>query len=304
MKGRIFVVVLLVAAAAFAGRWVNRMSSPQTSKREETRQTFRLEAGARVEVSGINGPVEVKTAETDTAEVHILRTASNPDALEYSKVTVEATDSSLVVRGESNSGHSLWRWLWGGGGQVKQEVTLVLPRRVELSTKGVNGSVVVGEIDGSVEVDSINGRVEVAQSFGHSEVKGINGNVKLGVSQLGAQGLEIKGVNGNIEIRLKENINADIEVKGQNGSFALNVPNVTMQERKNYSNMRARLGTGGAPIDIKGCNGNLRFESDATAGAATTNAAGTVTVTNSTSGGAATTTTIAMPPPPSAPLPR
>jgi hypothetical protein len=305
MKGRVFVVILLVAVAAFAGRWVSRMKSPQVSRQEETRQTFRLEAGARVEVEGINGPVEINTAETDTAEVHILRTASNADALEYNKITVEATASELVVRGESNGGHNLWRWLWGGGGHVKQEVTLTLPRRVELSTKGVNGSVTVGEIEGSVEVEGVNGRVEVAQSFGHSEIKGINGNVKFGVAQLGAQGMEIKGVNGNVEIRLKENINADIEVKGQNGNFSLNVPNVTMQERKNFSNMRARLGSGGAPIDIKGCNGNLRFESDAPAGSATTNAA--VTVTNTTPDGSATvtlTTPPAPPAPPAAPLPR
>ncbi|MDT7779779.1 MAG: hypothetical protein QOC99_2291 [Acidobacteriota bacterium] len=304
MKGRIFVVILLVAAAAFAGRWVSRTGSPQVSSREETRQTFKLEAGARVEVEGINGPVEINTAETDTAEVHILRTASSADALEYSKITVEATASGLVVRGENSGGHSLWRWLWGGGGHVKQEVTLTLPRRVELSTKGVNGSVTVGEVDGSVEVEGINGRVEVAQSFGHSEIKGINGNVKFGVSQLGAQGMEIKGINGNVEIRLKENINADIEVKGQNGNFSLNVPNVTMQERKNYSNVRARLGTGGTLIEVKGCNGNLRFESDAPASTtATTNAGGTVTVTNSTPGTSATVT-LAAPPAPSAPLPR
>jgi hypothetical protein len=306
MKGRIFVAILLVAVAAFAGRWVSRTGSPQVSSREEMRQTFKLEAGANVEVKGINGPVEINTAETDTAEVHILRTASSADALEYNKVIVEATASGLSVRGENGGGHSLWRWLWGGGGHVKQEVTLTLPRRVELSTKGVNGSVTVGEVDGSVEVEGINGRVEVAQSFGHSEISGINGNVKFGVAQLGAQGLEIKGINGNVEIRFKENINADIEVKGQNGNFSLNVPNVTMQERRNRSNVRARLGTGGAPIEINGCNGNLRFESDASAAATTTNAAGTVTVTNAIPGGSATTTLAVppAPPAPAAPLPR
>jgi DUF4097 and DUF4098 domain-containing protein YvlB len=306
MKGRIFVAIVLVAAAAFAGRWVNRMRSPQMNRQEETRQTFRLEPGARVEVRGINGPVEIRTAETDTAEVHILRTASSPDDLEYNKVTVEATSSDLSVRGENSGGHGFWRWLWGGGGHVKQDVTLTLPRRVELSMKGVNGSVTVGEVDGSVEVEGINGRVEVAQSFGHSEIKGINGNVKFGVAQLGAQGLEIKGVNGNVEIRFKENINADIDVKGQNGNFSLNVPNVTMQERKNFSNARARLGSGGAPIDVKGCNGNLRFESDAPAGSATMNGSGPVIVTtNPVAGGTAPPTLVVpAPPAPSAPLPR
>ena len=172
---------------------------------------------------------------------------------------------------------------------MRQEVTLSLPRRVELSTKGVNGPVRVGEVDGAVEVEGVNGRVEVAQSLGHSEIKGVNGGVKFGVAQLGAQGMEVKGVNGNVEIRLRENVNADIEVKGQNGSLALNVPNVTMQERQNGVNMRARLGSGGSPIEIKGVNGNIRFESDAPAGVVTTTSA--TTTSSSVPPGAA-------PPPP------
>ena len=265
MKGRIFVVVILVIAAAFAGRWVTRTrNSSAMSNKEETRQSFRLDAGARVEVRGINGSVEINTSETNAADVHIVRTASSADDLEYNRIFVEQTSSGLVVRGESSK-HGFWRWLWGGGGQVRQQVTMNLPRRIELLTKGVNGPVRVGEVDGSVEVEGINGRVEVAQASGHSEIKGINGTVKFSVAQLGAEGMDIKGVNGNIEIRLKQNINADIEVKGNNGNLSLNVPNVTMQERENHSNMRARLGAGGSPIDIKGVNGNIRFESDAPA---------------------------------------
>src|ERR687886_2316253 len=270
MKCRIFLVVLLVVAAAVAGRWVTRMRSPHVSKQEETRQSGRLDPGARVEVRGINGSVEVRTSDTDAADVRVVRTAEDAADLEYHKVTVELTPSSVVVRGESDGGRGFWRWFWGGGGHVKQEVTLILPRRVELLTKGVNGPVRVGEVDGSVEVEGVNGRVEVAQSLGRSAVKGVNGSVKFGVAQLGAQGMEIKGVNGNVEVRFKENVNADIDVKGQNGGLTLNVPNVTMQERQSFSNMRARLGAGGSPIEIKGVNGNVRFESDAPAGAATT----------------------------------
>src|ERR1051326_1580871 len=265
MKARIVLAGLLVIAAAVAGRWVTRMNRPNVSTREETRQSFRLEPGARVEVSGINGSVEVNTADTDTADVHILRSGDSADDLEYGKVTVEASSSSLVVRGENQGARGLWRWLWGGGGHVKQEVTLTLPRRVELSSKGVNGPVTVGQVDGPVTVEGVNGRVEVAQSSGRAAVKGVNGGVRIGIAQLGAQGLEVKGVNGGVEIRLKENVNADIEAKGNNGGITLNVPNVTMQERKDFANMHARLGTGGAPIEIKGVNGSVRFESDAPA---------------------------------------
>lgn len=271
MKTRIFLAVILIAGAALAGRWMNRTVSPRAAggTRDETRQTFRLDAGAHVEVAKINGTVEVRTADTDAVEVHIVRTAASAVDLEYGRVNVEVSPSSLVVRGERGGG-GLWHRIWNGGGQVRQEVTLTVPRRVELSASHVNGAVSVGELDGSVEVSHVNGRVEVAQSAGRSQVSHVNGGVRVGVSALGDEGMEVSHVNGNVEIRLRQLVNADVEAEGHNGALTLNVPNVTMQERLNRSYTRARFGAGGTPVEIRRVNGNIRFESDAPAGAAQT----------------------------------
>ncbi|MGB8509939.1 MAG: hypothetical protein WCD76_16295 [Pyrinomonadaceae bacterium] len=267
MKLRIFIVILLVIAAAFVGRrvaWSNHAINALGGGREDTRQNFKLEPGAQVEVRGINGPVEITTAETDTADVHIVRTAGSQDDLDNQRLVIEHTPTSLVIRSEG--GHrSFWGWLRGHG-SVRQQVTLVLPRKVELTTRGVNGSVTVGEVDGGVEVGGVNGRVEVAQSAGHSQVNGVNGSVKVAVSQLGAQGVEVGGINGGVEVRLRDGLNADVNIKGLNGSATFNVPNVTSQERENRSNIRARIGTGGAPINLNGVNGSVRFESAVSGG--------------------------------------
>jgi hypothetical protein len=269
MKFRIFVAVILVGVAALAGRWVNRAVTPSgTATREETRQSFRLDAGARVEVGFINGTVEVKTAETDTAEVHIVRTAESPEALEYNRVTVEGSPSSLVIRGERGGG-GFWNWV-SGGGRARQEVTLVLPRRVELDASHVNGALSVGEVEGSVAVAHVNGRVEVAQSAGRSEVSHVNGGVRLGVTRLGEDGMDVSHVNGNIELRFRQTANADVEVERQNGGLSVNVPNLTMQERISRSHSRLRFGAGGAPVHVSHVNGNIRFESDASAASAQT----------------------------------
>jgi len=272
MKGRIFVVILLVAGAAVAGRWANRSATPKAAAgQDETRQTFRLEPGARVEVSRINGSVEVTTSETDTAEVRVIRTADSAEDLEYGKVVVEGSESYLSVNGSQGGARGFWRWLQGGG-RVRQQVTLLLPRRVEFAASRVNGQVRAGEVEGSVEVSHVNGRVEVAQAAGRFEVSHVNGGVKLAVSRPGEQGLDVEHVNGNVEVRLKELVNADIDVERQNGGLSLNVPNVTLQERYNRSNARVRLGSGGSPFQISHVNGNVRFESDASGATTATNA--------------------------------
>ena len=273
MKGRIFVAVILIAAAAFAGRWVNRTISPRAEAvgtREETRRSFRLDSDARVEVGHINGQVEVKTADTDTAEVHIVRTAASAEDMECNRVEVEASPSSLVVRGVRGCGGGFWRWLEGGGRNARQEVTLVLPRRVELSASHVNGALGVGEVEGPVEVSHVNGRVEVAQSAGRSEVSHVNGGVRFGVSRLGAEGMEVSHVNGRVEVRFRGAVDADVEVESQNGGLSVNVPNVTMQERLSRSHSLLRFGSGGSPLRVSHVNGAVRFESDAPGAAAQT----------------------------------
>lgn len=290
MKFRIFIVVLLVAGAAFAGRVVNRMKEAGEggSAREERRESFRLGAGARVEVRHVSGSVEIKTAETDAVEVHILRAAESTEDLEGQRIAFEVSPDALVIRGEG--GRRWWRRLWGGGGEVRQELRLVVPRRAELNVRHVNGPVAIGETEGAVEVRHVNGRVEVAGVTGRAEVAHVNGGVKLGVSRLDVQGLEVRGVNGNVEVRLRERLDADIEVRGHNGGFAFEVPNVTAREREGRSEFRARLGAGGHAVNVRGVNGNLRFTSSAPAAAAAQSATAT-----------ADATTLSPPPPPPPP---
>lgn len=264
MKKRIFFAILLIIGAAILGRNMNSndndtVDSGDGEGREEIHQSFQLAPGAEVEVRGINGSVEIVTADTQTAEVEIVRSARTKRDLRGDRLIIEHTPDNLVVRSENNS-RRFWRWLTGGG-SVQQQVRLTVPRRVRLDARGVNGPVTVGEIEGEARVSGINGRVELASIAGHADVSGISGPTRIGIAQLDDEGLDIKGNNGNIEVRLKSIVNADVNVKGHNGRLDFNVPNVSVQEGTKRSIKRARIGAGGAPIDVKGVNGNIRFES-------------------------------------------
>jgi DUF4097 and DUF4098 domain-containing protein YvlB len=267
---RIVILVVLVALAGIAGAVVRSSSSKggtvaelrelvshnaADDVRDEIRQTYDLAPGARVDVGGINGPVKIETADTKTAEVYIERTASCQEALDRRKVNIEADANRLSIRVETTE-HNFLAKLFGS--KSSERVTLKLPRQISLTAKGVNGAVVVGEIEGAVELAGINGKVNIANAAGTATFKGINGNIFAGLKSIGQEGITLNGINGNIELQLPADLNADFDAHGMNGRVIADFPNVSIDKSKR-GNYWARIGNGGAGITAKGINGNIRL---------------------------------------------
>ena len=275
MKLKIFIVLVAVVLAWFAGRSIkgggenivasvqeqmqggHETTTPHGRSERRINEVYELADGARVEVHGINGPVTVEAVEGNTAEVRVMSTAGSMHDLKEHQITVEHTNSSLIVRGKGNNSWGFWKWLRGSG-EVRHNVLLKLPRRVELSTRGTNGKVVIGEMEGSVQVSGVNGRVEIGGARGLAEVNGINGGVTLTIMELSKEGAKVNGINGTVELRLGSDVNADLNLNGVNGPITLEAPNVEVQEQKR-SKLRARVGTGGANIKANGINGSVRI---------------------------------------------
>lgn len=271
---RIVILIVLVGLAAIAGvvarsaskaELIGIVSHHSTSDvRQEIRETYQLSPGARVELAGLNGPVKIETSDTKTAEVYIERTASTQEALERRKVTIEANADSLRIRGEKDGG--FFSRLFGGS--ASERVTLKLPRQISLQGKGVNGSFVSDEIDGSVEISGINGKVQIANAAGRASFKGVNGSIVVGLKKLDVDGVTLSGINGNIELRLASDVNADFDARGMNGRVISDLPNVSIEKEGKHGNYSARIGSGGSGITAKGINGNIRLTRNGTAAAA------------------------------------
>jgi hypothetical protein len=255
MKGRIFIVVVLVALAWVVGRQLG--IGAKGDGRYEFNQSYQLAPGAKVEVASINGPVEISTGDSDTAEVHIEITARDDDALQDNQISVRQTGGGLSVRGERRQRWRFWRWLRGGD-NVRQAVTLRLPRAVELTAKGVNGRVTVGELEGAVHVSGVNGKVEIARAVGAADISGVNGAVLLGLARLGDEGLRVSGVNGRVELRFADEVDADLTVTGLNGNVTSDLSGATVT-REGHGTWRGHIGAGGTAISISGVNGSVRL---------------------------------------------
>jgi hypothetical protein len=268
---KIILVVVLIAVAGIAGlvrshtrsggsirEWSLGTSNQNPSTgdaREEIRKSYELSPGARVEVSGINGSVKIETSDSKTADVYIERTGASQETLNRRKITIDSTPGGLTIRGEKGDSGFLTQMF---GSKPSERVTLRLPRQVSLVMKGVNGAVVVGEIEGSVEVHGINGKVQIEQASGSAAFKGINGNISVGLTQIDKGGIDISGINGNIELRLGESVNADLETHGMNGSVTSDLPNVVVDKGR-HGSYSAQIGRGGNSISANGINGNIRL---------------------------------------------
>ena len=266
MKKIILVVLLLVIAGIAgvvrshsknAGRvWPIVINADKQSgnARDEIRKSVELVAGARVEVSGINGWVKIETSDRKTADVYIERLGESQEVLNRRKITIENTAGGLTIRAEKGDGGFISRMF---GSNPTEHVTLRLPKQISLVTNGVNGSVTSEGIDGSLEVNGVNGKVDIAQASGSADINGINGNVSVGLSRIG-KGVDISGINGNIELQLSEDVNATLEAHGMNGRVTSELPNVVV-DKSNHGSYSAQIGSGGASISASGINGNIRL---------------------------------------------
>jgi hypothetical protein len=282
---RVIIVVVLIVGAAGLGLWrsnggvregFNRIVRAADDKSaavtgDETRKTFELKPGARVEVQGINGKVDIQTSDTTTAEVYVRRTGDNPSSLRRREMIIEQTSDGILVRSRQNH-VGLWDHLFGK--DPREEVTIKAPRAIALTMKGINGRINTGDIDGALEVKGVNGRVELGSASESAEISGVNGSISVGLNKLGERGAHISGVNGGIELRLSNGLNADLNARGMNGNVRSEIPEVTVQKEDSWSRYSAHVGKGGPSIEISGINGNVRLtkgDTNSAAKAATEN---------------------------------
>ncbi len=227
-------------------------------ERQEIRRSYKLDPEANINVSRINGRVDIETAEIDHAEVLIVRSARKKEDFQFRKVNIEHTSEMLHIRVEEDR-----RSIFSEFGSIpegRQRVMLKLPRKVALDINRVNGNVTVGEIDGSVEVSSVNGLINIAQVTESAAFRHVNGKIDATIANLSDDGIDLSGVNGNSTLRFIGEVNADVLAHGMNGKVEADLPDVEVKQgERRYGRYEARIGAGGAEINIRGVNGNVKL---------------------------------------------
>jgi hypothetical protein len=230
-------------------------NEPDLPVKEEIHQTYQLTPGARVEIRRINGSLEIETSETQTAEIHLFRSALNHSTLARQRTVIQHKPTNLYL-GSRDDNDSLWD-LMQGHDELRLRATLKLPRKIRLSIRNVSGNITVGRVDDSVEVGGVSGKVTLAQVVGALDIFRIDGAVQAAIRDPDKRGIEVSRISGPVELRFLTPVNADLEVQGLQGGFNDKGMNVVMNEKRGDSNFTARTGTGGIPISFSRIVGSV-----------------------------------------------
>jgi hypothetical protein len=238
----------------------------------------------QVFVIGINGKVKVETADTDMAEVLIVRSAHKREDLQRQKVEIrsEYNQENLHIHvGDYDVGDDDWRGsrrtirrrilkeIHGRDGangsddplpEIRQRVILRLPRKTGVEIRDVGGDVTVGEISGHLTISGVTGNVRAIRVAGPVVVGGnVNGPVDITFAPLTGAGIKIYGdINGDVDLRFEGEVNADLNTWDVNGVINADLQNVETREQ-GWGRLKARkrIGKGGTLIEIHDVNGNV-----------------------------------------------
>jgi DUF4097 and DUF4098 domain-containing protein YvlB len=242
MSGAIALLIL--------GSYAKQQTVEAVTQQEE-HQTYKLAAGAHVDVSNISGPVSIEPTNGPSAEVHIYRTAPNPDDLAYRKVFVEQTSSGLTIRQKNESSEPSQI-------DLLNRVALKLPRQVSVSGKNIGGAFNISGIDGAVDLDRISGSVEVMNLNGALTVSGVSGNVRVAVARINDAGVRVSNVSGSTYLRLATDLNAELSVGNTTGGVRNQIQGLALAlVGVGPSTYSARLGAGGPRIVVSNVTGAI-----------------------------------------------
>jgi len=254
---------------------------------EEFHQTYTVEADTEVEVSNVNGIINISAWDEDYVDVRALkRTREDKDELDLVTIEVNTNDimeikTVVQKRTEEDSFFSrIFGEIYRRSPKVTVDYTIKLPESVILSrasttngdievygthgdsyVKTTNGSITVEGTDGLIDAKSTNGSITITNGALTKNARTTNGNIEASISNNFVDGTGISTTNGSIDLYLSPDINADIELRTVNGKisaggFRMVVDTISKRE------FVGTLGSGGKRITARTINGSISLNKE------------------------------------------
>jgi DUF4097 and DUF4098 domain-containing protein YvlB len=228
------------------------------SETAEWKKNYELGAGGRVEISNVNGKIQVTPSTGNTVEVVAQKTAkaatteAAKEALEKVEIREEVSSGAISISTKLPRGGG---WFTGST-QVKYMVRVPAGADVKFTT--VNGGVEVTGLTGKITAETTNGGVIGRDISGAIDASTTNGGVDVELARLAEGGAKLECTNGGIKLGLPSDSKATISASITNGG--IDASGLTLETTQaSRRRLEGKLNGGGAPVHIEGTNGGIRI---------------------------------------------
>jgi len=228
------------------------------SATSEWRKSYTLEPGGRLEVSNVNGRIQVEASAGNQVEIVAQKKARgmSEDAAKEAadRVEIKETVSSSSIHIETKMPQT--SGMFRGSAEVSYSVRVPAGADVKLTT--VNGGIELSRLTGKIDVETTNGGIVAREVGGPIQASTTNGGVEVELTQVASGGVKLECVNGGIKLRLPSEAAATISASVANGGIDADGLKLETTDSSRRS-LEARLNGGGPMIKIEGTNGGIKL---------------------------------------------
>ena len=257
------VLPLLVVAAAATTACDIAMADLRQKETAEWRKTYDVKPGGRLEISNVNGRIDVEPATGDSVEVvaeKSVRAASAEAAKDaLNRIEIQEHVSPDNVRIETKVQRAPGSFFGGMNQEVHYKVKV--PAALEVRVSTVNGGIDLTGLKGRVIAEATNGGVKAREVSGPIDASTTNGGVEVDLAQVTNSGAKLGCTNGGIKLTLPADAKASISARITNGGINTSGVNIETTGESSRRRLEGRMNGGGPRIDIEGTNGGIRIAS-------------------------------------------
>lgn len=260
-RNAVVLPVLMMVSAAAAGCDV-AMADLREKQTAEWRKSYELQPGGRLEISNVNGRIDVQPASGNSVDVIAEKSVragsadAAKDALAQIEIQENASPSSVRIETKFRRRPS------GFFGRWNQEVHYMVrvPPSTEVRVSTVNGGIEVSGLKGRVTAEATNGGVKAHDISGALDASTTNGGVEAELAEVAPSGVRLGCTNGGVRLRLPLDAKATISARVTNGGIHTDGVRIETTGESSRRRLEGRINGGGPPIDLSGTNGGIRIE--------------------------------------------
>ncbi|MGB2718108.1 MAG: DUF4097 family beta strand repeat-containing protein [Vicinamibacterales bacterium] len=229
----------------------------------EWRKTYDLQPGGRVEISNVNGKIDVTPSTGNTVEVVAVKVAkaASPEAAKerLGRIDIVETVTASTVKLETKLARG------GGGlfnmGGTEVRYTVKVPASAEVRLSNVNGGIETSGLSGRASLETTNGGIRAHDVAGPIEATTTNGGVDVDLARVAEPGVKLECTNGGIKLRLPADAKGTVFASVTNGGIGLTpIEGMTVDTTESTRRrLEARLNGGGPSIRLEGTNGGIQI---------------------------------------------